>query len=285
MAAIGFLLHPERPEAAALAADLGRWLLDRGHEVRMTVPDATRAGLDEVAMDADDLVVGLDLLVGIGGDGTMLQAADRAAEDDVPVLGVNMGQLGYLTTIEPEGARVALKRFLAGSYDVDERMRIAGEIHRRDGSVEVAGTALNEALLERSELGHTIRIAVVLDGEPFTTYVADAMIVSTPTGSTAYALSARGPIVDPRHRAQVLVPVAPHMLFDRALVLEASAEIRLVVTGSRSAHLSMDGRSVGTVEEGDAVLCRAAPVPARLVRFGPSRFQQVLKEKFGLSDR
>jgi len=284
MAAIGFLVHPDRHDAAELAGDLARWLLDRGHEVRMSPHDAARADVAGTAME-DGLAVGLDLMVGVGGDGTMLQAVDRAADEDVPVLGVNMGQLGYLTTIEPEGARVALKRFLAGSFEVDERMRLTCDVVRADGTRERIGTALNEVLVERSELGHTIRLQVVLDGQPFTTYVADALIVSTPTGSTAYALSARGPIVDPRHRAQVLVPVAPHMLFDRALVLEADTEVLLAVEGGRRAHLSIDGRSGGLVDVGDAVVCAASAVPARLVRFGPPRFHQVLKEKFGLSDR
>ena len=285
MAAFGFVVHSERREAWELGAELSRWLRDRGHEVRLDPDDARRCGLADLACSPDELVVGLDLLVGLGGDGTMLGAVDRAAGDDVPVLGVNIGQLGYLTSIEPDGARVALKRFLSGSFDVEERMRIACAIERADGSIEESATALNEALVGGSALGHTIRLDVALDGEMFTPYVADAMLVATPTGSTAYALSARGPIVDPRHRAQILVPVAPHMLFDRALVLQASTEIRLTVRGVRAASLSVDGRPSGALAVGDSVLCRAARTPARLVRIGPPHFHQVLKAKFGLSDR
>lgn len=285
MASIGFVLHPERPDAAALAGELVAWLVERGHDVRLTESDASRCGHRDLGCAEEELAPGLDLMVGLGGDGTVLQAADRAVRDDVAVLGINMGQLGYLTTVEPAGARVALKRFLAGAFELDERMRVQVEIVRPDGSSTVCGTALNEALLERAELGHTVRLAVDLDGEPFTSYVADGLIVATPTGSTAYALSARGPILDPSHRAQLLVPVSPHMLFDRALVLEASSRISMTVVGTRPAHLSLDGRSAGEVVQGEVVTCAAATRTTRLVRFGPPSFHRVLREKFGLSDR
>ena len=201
------------------------------------------------------------------------------------MLGVNVGQLGYLTTIEPAGARVALKRFLAGAYEVEERMRIAVRIERSEGHVERLSPGLNEALLERSELGRTVRIEVMLDGVAFTSYVADGLIVATPTGSTAYALSARGPIIDPHHRALLMVPVSPHMLFDRAMVLDPSAEVRLTVAGPRPAHLSIDGRSGGAIAPGDSIVCTASPIPARLVTLGAPGFHQVLKAKFGLNDR
>jgi len=285
MSAFGFLLHSERALAADLGRELTEWLTGRGHEVRLFDVDALRIGRPDVGWGADELVVGLDLLVGIGGDGTMLDAVGIAAPCDVPVLGINVGQLGYLTTVEPADARAALKRFLAGAYVIEERMRIAVDIVRSDGTVEPYTAALNEVLLGRSALGHTVRIDVELDGESFTPYVADGLMVATPTGSTAYALSARGPIVDPRHRAQVLVPVSPHMLFDRALVLDPETVVRLTVSGVRPAHLSVDGHSCGGLTVGDSVLCTADPVPARLVRFGPSSFHRVLKTKFGLSDR
>ncbi len=279
------MVHSERSAAWDLARDLAKWLVDRGHEVRMPHDDASWAGLDEHAVAGDELAPGLDLLIGLGGDGTILRAAEACSDDGVPVLGVNIGQLGYLTTVEPAGARVALKRFLSGAYEVEERMRLAIRVERADGSVERLSPALNEALLERAELGRTIRLEVALDGEAFTSYVADGLIVATPTGSTAYALSAHGPIIDPCHRALLMVPVSPHMLFDRALVLDPTTEVRLTVGGPRPAHLSSDGRSGGTLATGDAIVCSAASVPARLVSLGTPGFHQILKTKFGLNDR
>ena len=127
---------------------------------------------------------------------------------------------------------------------------------------------------------------VRIDGAPFTTYAADGLIVATPTGSTAYSLSARGPIVSPRHRALLLTPVSPHMLFDRSLVLDPEESIEIEVSGHRSADLNVDGQRATTLAPGRrTVRCRAADEPARFVRFGPRRFHQILKAKFGLSDR
>lgn len=289
MSSFAFLLHGERELAAELGAELAVWLEDRGHEIRFTDVDAKRLDRADAGFADDEIAVGLDLMIGIGGDGTMLDAVRLACRSEAPVLGINVGQLGYLTSIEPKfepaAGRTALKRFLAGGYIIEERMRIGAHIERSDGTVEATDAGLNEILLERAELGHTIRIDVSLDSEPFTPYVADGVMIATPTGSTAYAFSARGPIVDPRHRAQVLVPVSPHMLFDRALVLAPDAVVRMTVAGGRPAHLSVDGHSGGTLEVGDAVVCTADPVPARLVRFGPPSFQRVLKTKFGLPDR
>lgn len=285
MASFGFAIHAHRSEASALGADLIDWLVDRGHEVRLRSDDAQRCSREEFAVDDDELAIGLDLMVGLGGDGTVLDAVHLASDEDVPVLGVNLGQLGYLTSVEPSGARVSLKRFLAGSYVVEERMRVDVQIRRSDGSQSWAGAGLNEAILERSDLGHTVRIEVGLDGEEFTPYVSDAVMVATPTGSTAYAFSARGPIIDPRHHAQLLVPVSPHMLFDRALVLQPETEISLTVRGHRDAHLSVDGRSTGLLSDGDSIVVRKAEHSARLVTSGGPDFHQILKSKFGLADR
>ncbi len=287
MGSFGFLLHAERELAAELGLELGEWLVERGHEVRFIGADAERLGRADWGFEPEELALGLDLLIGIGGDGTMLDAVALASLAEVPVLGVNVGQLGYLTAVEPAGARSALKRFLAGAYVIEERMRLGAHIERAGGVIETSASALNEVLLERVDLGHTVRIDVELDGEPFTPYVADGVIVATPTGSTAYAFSARGPIVDPGHRAQVLVPVSPHMLFDRALVLAPDTVVRLVVTGARPAHLSVDGHSGGTLEPGEAIVCTADATPARLVRFGRPGVHHhlVLKAKFSLPDR
>jgi NAD+ kinase len=158
-------------------------------------------------------------------------------------------------------------------------------VERADGTVEPAVTVLNEAVLERCDLGHTVRLLVSFDGRAFTSYVADGMIVATPTGSTAYSFSVRGPIVAPRHRALVMVPVSPHMLFDRSMVLEPSTAVRLQVSGHRTARLSVDGRDGGTLCDGDSVTCTAARRPGRLVVFGHDVFHEVLRTKFHLADR
>ncbi|MEX0768923.1 MAG: NAD(+)/NADH kinase [Microthrixaceae bacterium] len=280
MSAFGLVMHRERAEE--LARDAIEWLTSRGHEVRLLTEDANALGLAELGLAADKIAIGADLILSLGGDGTMLRAAELAAAEDVPVLGVNLGQLGYLTEVEPDGLRMALKRFLSGSYTVEDRLRVRVETTRRGGGVE-QHDALNEVVIEKSQMGRTVRLEVALDGRPFTTYVCDGLILATPTGSTAYAFSVRGPIIDPRHRAILMTPVAAHMLFDRSLVLQPDCRIEVRVSGDRSAGVSVDGRTGDPLAPGDSVLCTASAHPSRFVTFGGQDFHSVLRQKFGLT--
>jgi NAD+ kinase len=145
--------------------------------------------------------------------------------------------------------------------------------------------ALNEASFEKTKSGQTVRLAVSIDGVPFTTFQADGLLVATPTGSTAYALSARGPIVSPTHQAILLTPLAPHMLFDRSLVLDSSESVVVEVVGDRDVVMAVDGQEVCSLAVGDLVSCASSNAPAVFVRLEPNRFHQVLKAKFGLADR
>ena len=282
---VGLLVHHERPEAAEVATGIVAALQAQGHEVTLPRVDASVIGLGGLGVAEADLVgEGLDVAVAIGGDGTMLRTVALVADAGVPVLGVNVGQLGYLTEVDPADALAAIEKALAGDSGIEERMRIAVSVE----SKEDLGTlpfALNEAVLEKTPMGHTVRIAVLFDGDFFTTYATDGLIVATPTGSTAYSFSARGPILDPGLRALVLTPVSPHMLFDRSMVLSPELEVRLEVIGHRPATLSLDGRNVGLLHEGDALTCTASPVAARIVTLHPRDFHRILKAKFGLADR
>ncbi len=282
MKTLGLVLHEHR--AAELAIEISDWLLERGHEVRLLSADAARLDRADLGVSPEGFAIGMDLLVSLGGDGTMLTAADLAVEEGVPVLGVNLGTLGYLTVAEPNGIRMALKRFLSGSYNIEDRMRMQATIHR-SGREPESTSALNEVVIEKSEPGHTVRMDVELDSHLFTSWVADGLILSTPTGSTAYSFSVRGPIVDPEHRAVIMAPVAPHMLFDRSMVLRPDCEVRVTVAGDREAGLSIDGRSQEALRPGESVVCVAAGAPSRFVTFGERDFHAVLREKFGLTER
>ncbi|CAB4552715.1 unannotated protein [freshwater metagenome] len=280
MSVFGLVMHRERAEALAL--DAVEWLGARGHEVRLLAEDAIALGMTELGMPAEKIAIGADLIMSFGGDGTMLRAVELATREDVPVLGINLGQLGYLTEVEPAGLRMAMKRFLAGSYTLEERLRVEVITTRQGGGVETHD-ALNEVVIEKSQMGRTVRLDVDLDGRPFTTYVCDGLILATPTGSTAYAFSVRGPIIDPRHRAILMAPVAAHMLFDRSLVLQPDCSITVTVSGDRSAGVSVDGRTGDPLSPGDSVSCTASAHPARFVTFGGHDFHSVLREKFGLT--
>jgi NAD+ kinase len=286
MAAIALIVHPDRPHAAELARETADWLQAAGHEVRLTQQDAVAAGLSSLGRADPDILTGLDLAVSLGGDGTMLRVVDLVAAAEVPVMGVNLGQLAYLSEVEAGGVRLALERFLAGDHAIERRMLVAAQIECATGALPSSHSiGLNEVVLEKTESGHTVRLEVEINGNFFTPYTADGLIVATPTGSTAYALSARGPIVEPTHRALLLTPVSPHMLFDRTLVLEPDAIVRLTVAGGRPANLSIDGRVLGELQVGDAISCTASKHSAKFVVFGRRDFHGILKAKFKLGDR
>lgn len=283
MAAIGLIVHLGRDTAAAHARDLATWLVSEGHAVRVPPDDAKVTGLNEHRVEPEAFAAGLDLVVTLGGDGSILRAVELLGTAEVPILGVDHGQLGYLTEVEPSEAQASVARMLSGEHGIDHRMLVEVKIQATWGSE--THLALNEAVVERSADANTIRLAVDIDDEFFTTYAADGLIVATPTGSTAYAFSARGPIIDPSHAALLLTPVSPHMLFDRSLVLAPSTRLKMTIDGHRPATVSVDGRRVAVVGDGDTISCTAASHEVRLVTFGPRRFHRVLKAKFGLNDR
>ena len=287
MTNVVIIAHHERAEAAALARQAADWLAGRGHAAWMPAADAAALGLNDLAAErrADDA----DLALSLGGDGTMLRAVRFLDGAAVPLLGVNLGVLGYLTEVESHEMTNSLDRFTkgseAGEWHLDERLMLDVVARSSAGLPLGSWRVLNEAVVEKREPGHTVRLLVGIDGVPFTTYAADGLIVSTPTGSTAYSLSARGPIVSPRHRALLLTPVAPHMLFDRTLVLDPSEEVVIEVLGERSAAVVVDGRPVSELGAGAIVRCTPSSATASFVRFGDRPYHQVLKAKFGLKDR
>ncbi len=274
MALIAFYTRPDRSDAALLAERAVTWLAEQGH-----------SSISAVAEDGSVSIDGADLVVSMGGDGTLLRAVVAALGAGVPVLGVNIGRLGYLTQVEPDGLEEALAAFLAGTYQVEERMTLEVVVRSADGGVVARRMALNEATVEKTVPGHTVRIATSIDGRPFVTYATDGLLVCTPTGSTAYNLSARGPVLSPRLRAIVVTPVSPHMLFDRPLVLDPTERLRLEVLEPRAAVLVVDGVSVCPLEPGATVECGEGSQPARLITFGARDFHAILRAKFHLADR
>ncbi len=279
---VGLVPHRDRPEARALAAQVVAWC--ELHEIAVRIPESDALELGRLGVPVEDFASGLDLAISLGGDGTMLRTVDLAYEAGVPVLGVNVGQLGYLAEVDPDDLDDALNRLVAGDYVVADRMMLQVTVES-SGPASGRWWALNEAVLEKPHPGRLARLDVAINGAFFTSYAADGVIVATPTGSTAYSFSARGPIVSPRLRCLLLTPVSPHMLFDRSLVLDAEEDLDLTVTDDRPVLLTIDGRELGVLEPGSVVRCTGGPGPARVVTFGPRDFHQILKAKFGLADR
>ena len=283
MSNILIVVHHERAEAVQLVDRTVAWASQAGHRTWLSADDAAAIGRTQSASDRP--AAEADLVVCIGGDGTMLRGVRVLGGAPVPLLGVNVGVLGYRTEVEPQQLESALERAVAGQVRIEPRMMLAVTVVRHDDTVEGPWLAVNEASLEKREAGHTVRLRVRIDGEVFTTYQADGLVVSTPTGSTAYSLSARGPVVSPSHWAVLLTPVAPHQLFDRSLVLGPAEPVEIEVLEHRMVDLAVDGQRVATLRQGDRLTTAPADQAAQFVRLGPDRFHQVLKAKFGLTDR
>jgi len=286
------VVNVRRRRAVELARETAEWLVAGGHEVRVPVDDAAVLGLDKYRCEPDDLAPGADLAVSMGGDGTILRTVGLVAGDRVPALGVSLGRLGYLANVEPDDLQDAFGRFVGGDFTLDERLLLRVEVvpgpevigQPAAGAGPGVHLALNEAVVEKPSPGQVVRVAVTVDGDFFTSYAADGMIVATPTGSTAYAFSARGPIIAPAHRCLLLSPVSPHMAFDRSMVFGPEQSLRLEVL-DRPARLIIDGRELGSVGPGASITCTAAEETARFVVVTPRDFYGVLKAKFGLADR
>jgi NAD+ kinase len=264
---VGFVVHEGR-EAAVQAAKALRTALEG-------------EGVTVAAERGSERFAGLDLVVSVGGDGTFLRGAHVAAELDCPVLGVKVGRLGFLTEVDPEEALDLIRDALAGDASIEERL--AATARPADAGDFAPQWALNEIMVEKRARHRLVRLAVEVDGDYVTTFSADGVVVATPTGSTAYSFSARGPIVSPDVRCLVLTPVAAHMVFDRSFVLAAEQHVVLEVVGDEPGLLSADGRESVELPVGSRVLIEAADRPARLVRrTGRPTFLSRVRDKFEL---
>lgn len=237
-----------RSEAATSAAVACDELTSIGHSVVVIM-------LEHGAIGEQLGDIAADLFVSLGGDGTFLRAARRAHELDVPILGVNFGRVGYLLNVAPADLADAIDRTLRGDVSIEERSCLGL-------SADGIGTDLvvvNEVSLEKTAPGHVVRVATSIDGAPFLTFAADGVLVATPTGSTAYNLSAGGPVLAPQMDGFVVTPVAPHFVIDRSVVLSGRQTVTLDVVGDRSAVCVIDGSSIGQLDPQQSVQIRRHP--------------------------
>lgn len=257
---VGVLAHPLRPQTFPVAAQITEYLesqnIDNWIYTRWEESDVTERIQD------------CDLVIAIGGDGAMLRAARVCAPKHVPVLGINMGQLGFLTEIPgPDSWEKTVARVLAGEGWIEERMMIHASHMRGDQAMET-GDALNDIVISRGIVPRTIRLETYIDQDWATTYNADALIIATATGSTAYALACGGPILPPELRNILIVPVAPHLSMERPIVLSEGATVEVVAAEDNSSEivLTVDGIEMGMVQPGDRIRVQASQHISRFVR-------------------
>jgi NAD+ kinase len=259
---VAIVLNEGKPVAKTRAREIANLLVERGIEVAVERPD---------------------LVISLGGDGTMLRAAQHAHAADVPLLGVNLGTLGYLTEVDATHEVEAVRRVLARDYETQDRMMLSCSVEPPDGECPAPFVALNEILVERAARRRLVRLGVRVGSESLGDFNADGIIVATPTGSTAYALSAGGPIVSPRAECLVVVPVSPHMIFARPVVLAADEVVEITVRDSGpAASLALDGHLGCELSSGATVIARRHERPLKLVRLGGPRFLERLRTKMKL---
>lgn len=257
---------------------------------RKAAPTAQTVARAEAALRAHGVeVVGqgsdadVDFVLVIGGDGTILRACEIARERDVPLVGVNTGHVGFLAEADPDAIEAVVAGVIAGRYSVETRMTLDVEVESPDGRVE-SGWALNEAALEKRDRARMLEIALGVDGQAVSSFGCDGLVVSTPTGSTAYAFSGGGPVVWPEVEALLVVPLAAHALFTRPLVLGPDSCLEVVVqhTGFGGAEIWCDGRRSLAVSAGSRIRVTRAERPVRLARLNEAPFSTRLVRKFNL---
>ncbi|HTF36236.1 MAG TPA: NAD(+)/NADH kinase [Myxococcota bacterium] len=275
--AVGVCLKPGQPQAAGAVRGLVKWLQQRG--LRVIADEEVGEVTGEPSQPRSLLAGQVDLVIVLGGDGTLLSVARAVSDRPVPILGVNLGTLGFLTEVTLDELFAALERVLAGEVRVEPRMRLDVRA-LRDGGELARFLALNDAVLTKADLARMIDLETRAGGSAVTTYHADGLIVATPTGSTAYSLSAGGPIVLPELEAFLLTPICPHTLTQRPLVLPHSSQIEICVRSRNEVQLTVDGQEGIALREGDVVAVRRSDHPVRLIA-SPfrSRFE-ILREKF-----
>lgn len=273
VATVGLVLHPQRDSKKAIDAVVG-WAGGKGAAVLGLPDEVGRIDCSAVAVDADALVERADLLVSLGGDGTMLRTMRLIARRQTPVLGVNLGRLGFLAEIDVAELPGTLSAIDEHRYTIEPRMALETEL---DGAAGLL--AFNDIALVRIPGEGMADITVTAAGQPFVRYSADAVIVATSTGSTAYSFSAGGPVVSPRVEAVLVVPAAAHSVFNRALVLPADEEValELLPTSGRLA-VEVDGAVVGYLCPGDQVTVRAIAGAAKVVRLGTTFYERARRK-------
>jgi NAD+ kinase len=278
MHSVGMVLHPQRDSAEAVTAVLD-WAKQRSIEVLGLDSEITRLRCAATAVTPDELGKRSDLIVSLGGDGTMLRAMRLADRQRAPVLGVNLGKLGFLAEIDVPELPDALSAVDSHEYLIEPRLAVDAVIG------DEVMTAFNDIAVVRQPGQSSAQVAVRVDDQRFVSYAADALVVATPTGSTAYSFSAGGPIVGPSVEALLVTPAAPHSAYNRGLVLSVNDTLALdILPGSQQLAVEVDGQVAVYVAAGDRIDLQPRPAAARVVRLGKTTFYERARRKLRLTD-
>ncbi len=276
---IGVIINTQKKKARKLAGELLEYFNSKSvpylieSDSARVLPEASRS------VEISELKGRVDFIVLLGGDGTLLHTASHFCGTGIPLLGINVGSLGFMTVIEKDCFKKAVDDLLAGDYEVENRMMLTAEVYR-SGEQVYKSYGLNDVVISRGASFKLIGIELYINGEFISNYEGDGLLVATPTGSTAYSLSAGGPIVHPRLKVMLITPICPHNLFMRPMVIgdDDEVSVNLKIPGKKM-HLSTDGRSILELQNGDQIKIRKSSQEVSLVRFPDRDFYQILREK------
>ena len=283
MKTIGIVTKPKFPEIKEVVKDLVSWLRERKKDVVLDTKAASLLG-EIAASSKSEMAARADMVLVLGGDGTMLNAARLVEERSVPILGVNLGGLGFLTEVTLEQIYPTLEKVFAGAFYIEERLMLRARIERH-GEQVASATVLNDVVIGKGTLARMIETQISVNGQFVTRLRGDGLIVSTATGSTAYSMSAGGPIIHPSVRAIILTPICPHTLTHRPLLIPSDVALEVVLTGQdEGAMTTFDGQVGVAMAQGDMVFVNASDHRTNLIRFPDRTYYDVLRRKLKWGD-
>jgi NAD+ kinase len=275
----GLVVNLKKGEVAKLVNQITSWLEDRSCEVMIKEDIAHVFGLSRLGVPWEQLFSQAECVLVFGGDGTMLWAARKVAKSGTPIIGINMGRLGFLTEIDIPDVFVDLEKILAGHYYLEERMMLEASVYR-DGKIVENAVGLNDVVISKGAIARLIHLEAYVNDNLVNKYNADGIIIASPTGSTAYSLSAGGPLVTPDHDLLLLTPICPHSLWARPIVIAPESLIKVVLQSEDSAvALTIDGQYVYSLHQNDEIIVSRAPQKANFIRITGRNFFEVLRKK------
>ncbi len=279
MKKIGFIVNLRKETAPGIAHQVINWLIENNIEVFLTTETADKLSLPKHGVKADDLFSQSDCILVLGGDGTLLNSARNVAGKNIPLLGINLGQLGFLTELEVDKLIYGLEELVAGHYSIEERMMLEAYVYR-NGKIAGNFHALNDIVITKGAFARMIEMKTYVDSEFLTTYPADGLIISSPTGSTAYSLSAGGPIVSPNIDVIIITPICPHTLYARPVIISHNQNVRVVlVSDSGEVMLTVDGQDGFLLQAKDEIIVKKSSLTTKLIKLRNRSFYDILREK------
>lgn len=277
---IGIIGNPRKLSALKLARDLSKWLGKKGIRVFVS-HDCAEMLLDKkLAVENEALLSDIDILIALGGDGTLLSAARLVSSSSIPILGVNLGGLGFLTEINYSRIYEVLEQVLGNKFSIENRMLISGYVLRKGKGKISPFSALNDAVITTEAIARVLKLETSIDKQYVTTYVADGLIIATPTGSTAYSLSAGGPIVHPALKAIIITPICPHTLTNRPIIVSEKSVISVEpIFETNKIALTIDGQIKFNLLHSDKLVIKKAPYTLKLISLPENDFFTILRKK------